>query len=249
MGDLRRLLSRIRGRVTRHRRVIVSGSELGESVDIARLICPLRYDIRIRIEFIRLLRDEWALYNDNLDQFLSRPQSRAYYVWFKEVVCARFMPRLQRDEHLIRPAFIERVQNTAKLWKSIVRDGYDSSTPIRLASGPSIQSVNGKTINSRYFAGDGCHRIACLYLTGHTRLEPKDYEVEVHRKFSPLDNTALLLNQFPLDRTEYLMFISLFYCDGLTIDSGDGILQYVESKKAELLPELKSVLAFDLSRV
>ncbi len=249
MADLHRVLSRIRARVTRHRQVIVPGNEFAEAVDIARLICPLRYDLCVRIEFIRLLRDEWALYADHLEQFLNRPQSRAYYVWFKDVACARFMPRLQRNENLIGPAFVERVHETARLWKSIVRDGYDSSTPIRLAFGRSVRSVNGKTINSRYFAGDGCHRMACLYLTGQTRLEPKHYEVEVHRSFSPLDNTALLLKQLPLDRATYLMYISRFYCDGLTIDSADEILQHVESRKAELLPELKSVFAFDLSRL
>lgn len=242
------LITRVQARVARYRQEVVPGIEIGESIDIDRLICPLRFDLWVRIDFIRLLHDEWALYADNLPRFLDRSQSRAYYVWFKEVRCARYSPQLYRDEKLVRPAFIERVHQTARIWRSIERDGFDRSTPIRLASGRSIRNVNGKTINSPYFAGDGCHRMACLYLTGQTRLEPQDYEVHLHRDFEPLDITAVLLKQLPLDRATYLNFISRFYC-GLQLDSADRILQHVASQRADLLPELESVLAFDLPRI
>lgn len=240
------LITRIQARVARYRQEIVSGLEIGESIDIGRLICPLRFDLCIRIDFIRLMRDEWALYTNELARFLERPESRAYYVWFREVRCARYSPQLYRDEKLVMPAFVERVHETARIWKSIERTGYDRTTPIRLESGRTIRTVNGKAINFRYFAGDGCHRMACLYLTGQTRLEPKDYEVRVQRDFEPLDITAELLRPLPLDRITYLNFISRFYCGGLRLDSPDRILRHVASERLDLLPELESVLAFDL---
>jgi hypothetical protein len=238
----------VRARLARLGQEIVPGSELAVPIAIGRLICPLRYDLWIRIEFIRLLRDEWNLYQDDFQSFLRRPQAQAYYTWFSEVVCARYLPQLYGDPRRIQPAFITRVHDSARLWQSIDRDGYDASTPIRLMSGRTIRPVNGKAITSAYFAGDGCHRMACLYVHGQTQLEPGQYEVLIHRTFEPLDNTAILMQHLPLDRMKYLHFLCAFYCDGLLLDSADTILQHVAGEKRDLLPELKSVLAFDLPR-
>lgn len=243
---LQDFITRVQDRVMRNRQWMVSGSEIGEAIDIARLICPLRFDIAVRIDFIRLLRDEWDLYITDFDGFLDLAESRAYYIWFHEIATARYRPQIYGDDSLVKPAFVNRVHKTARLWKLIDLNGYDPSTPIRLESGRSIQSVNGKTINATYFAGDGCHRISCLYLAGQTRLQPEHYQVRVHRHFQPLDNTALLIKVLPLDRATYLRFISRFYCGGLVLDSEDRILQRVASVNANLLPELESVLAFDL---
>lgn len=244
----RDLITRVQARLARYRQEVVPGIKIAKTIDIGRLICPLRYDLWVRIEFVRLLRDEWTLYSDDLPGFLDRPQSRAYYVWFKEVRCALYHPQIYRNEERVESEFVTRVQETAALWKSIERNGYDRSTPIRLGSGRSIRSVNGKTINATYFAGDGCHRMSCLYVTGQTRLEPEDYEVQVRREFEPLDITATLVQRLPLDRASYLRFLSRFYCDGLQLDSADRILRQVASEKPDLLAELESVLAFDLPR-
>lgn len=242
-------LTRVRARVRRSRRQVVSGRDIGESIPIDRLMCPLRYDLHVRIEFIRLLRDEWTLYENDLSGFLERPESRAYYVWFKEVACARYRRDLYGDDKLLHSAFVGRVHDTAKLWKSITSSGYNPSTPVRLQSGRSIQAVHGKRINSAYFAGDGCHRLSCLHVMGQDRLEPDQYEVEVARNYQPLDNTAILIKKLPLVKTEYLHFISGFYCDGMELDSVEEIRRQVASRNATLLPELESVLAFDLDSV
>ncbi|HEX2251156.1 MAG TPA: hypothetical protein VHH32_12480 [Gemmatimonadales bacterium] len=242
-------LTRVRARVRRSRRQVVSGRRIGESISIDRLMCPLRYDLYVRIEFVRLLREQWTMYANDLPGFLERPQSKAYYVWFKEVACARYQRQIYADDTLLRSAFYTRVHETARLWKSISGNGYDPSTPVRLQSGRSIRAVHGKTVNSTYFAGDGCHRVSCLYVMGHHRLEPVQYEVEFARSYQPLDNTAILIKKLPLSRTEYLHFLSRFYCEGLELDSVDQIRQHVASSKTTLLPELESVLAFDLDNV
>jgi hypothetical protein len=249
MAYVHDLGTRAGARVTRYRQKTVPGREIAESIDIDRLICPLRYDLCVRIDFIGLLRDEWTFYTEDLAGFLDRPQSKAYRVWFKEVRCRLYSPRIYRDEELVQSAYIQRVHETASLWRSIDSRGYDMSVPIRLGSGQSVRSVNGKTISSAYFAGDGCHRMACLYVTGRTRLEPEHYELRVERHFEPLDITSMLIDRLPLDRTTYLHFISRFYCDGLELGDAADILQYVARKKANLLPELESVLSFDLSRI
>jgi hypothetical protein len=243
------LVSRVQARIARYREEIVPGVEIGHSIDIGRLMCPLRFDLSMRIDFIRLLRDEPALYADNLPRFLDRPESRAYFVWFKEVRCARYNTRLYRDEQQLRPAFLERVHETARIWTSIEQDGYDRSRPIRLESGRTIRNVNGKAIDSPYFAGDGCHRLSCLYLIGQNALEPEDYQVRIRRDFEPLDITADLLERLPIDRVTYLAFISRFYCNGQQQDSAERILQFVASNRPDLLAELQSVFAYDLPRL
>jgi hypothetical protein len=239
-------LARVQARLGRARHQVVSGNTIGQAVDIARLMCPLRYDLWVRIEFIRLLRDESKLYSGDLAEFLDRPESRAYYRWFKEVACARFHPDIYRDDRLVQPVFLRRVQETSKLWDSIQRTGYDWSSRIRLRSGRTVQQVNNKRIDSANFLGDGCHRLSCLYVMGQTQLDPSQYEVEVAPVYQPLDNTAILIKSLPLDRIRYLRFISRYYCHGLELDSPDEIRARVAEKRPSLLSELESVFAFDL---
>jgi hypothetical protein len=242
----RDLLGRVQARVARSRSRLVAGRDLGDAVDIARLVCPLRYDLSVRIDFIRLLREEWGLYETNLPAFLDRPESKAYYVWFKDVACARFQPRLSRDSRRLAPVFVERVHETARLWKSIQTNGYNPTTPIRLRAGHPVCPVNGKVINSTYYAGDGCHRMACLFVGGQTQLLPEQYEVLIQPNFRPLDNTTLLIRHLPLDRAGYLRFISGFYCAGGELDTPEAILSQVAASKPDLLAELETVFAYDL---
>lgn len=225
---------------------VVPGAKLGSVIDLNRIICPLRYDICIRIEFIRLLRDEWTLYEEDFDLFRTRPAAKAYFVWFRDVRCATYQPKLLHNAARLEAGFMRRVRQTARLWRSMESNGFDTSRPIRLGGGRLVQEVNGKAINGTLFAGDGCHRIACLYLLGWRRLEPIHYEVAVQYCFKPFDNTATLIKSNALDLTAYLRYISKFYCDGLEVDSVDTIRQHVYVRKTELLPELESVLAYDL---
>ncbi len=235
--------------VARCDRRIVPGARVGHAVEIERLVCPLRYDVQVRLEFIRLLRDEWTRYDRDLNGFLEHPAAADYFVWFREVACARFHPEVYRREPAVRRRFRERVHATARLWRSLERDGYRLSRPIRLLSGETVELVNGKALATRLFAGDGCHRMACLWLSGRSHLEPRHYEVEVRRRLEPLDNTAILIRALPLDGRAYLEFLSRFYCDGAALDSVDALLRDVAAHRPELLSELESVLAADLGTV
>jgi hypothetical protein len=242
----RSLLGRMQARLSQSRTRLVPGRHLGHTVDIDRLICPLRYDLRVRIDFIRLLSQAWSLYETDLDQFLERPEAKAYYVWFRDVACARFHPELTQDAPRLASAFVERVHDTARLWRSIQTNGYNPATPIRLRAGDPVRPVNGKIIKTPYYAGDGCHRMACLYVGGQTQLLPEQYEVQIQPNFRPLDNTSLLIRHLPLDATGYLRFISGFYCEGRELDSAEAIRSHVATSRPELLPELDTVFAFDL---
>jgi hypothetical protein len=244
--SLRNLLTQARARVAAWGQETVSGTRIGESIEIARLMCPLRLDLAVRVEFIRLLRDEWTLYTDDLPRFLERPESKAYYVWFRDVRCAHYDPELRRDGERAGAAFLERVHQTARLWQSMERNGYDRSTPIRLETGRSVRPVNEKAVASPYFTGDGCHRLSCLYLMNRTRLSPEDYEVRVHRVYQPLDITGELLPLLSLDRSSYLRFMSQWYAPGQATDTADDMVRFVSRNRPELLHELQTVFAYDL---
>jgi hypothetical protein len=241
----RNLLARVQARVTRPHGQVVPGRELGDGVEIGRLACPLRYDLCVRIDFIRLLRQEWSLYQSNLPDFLRRPESQAYFIWFRDVATARFQPELARDQTRLRSVFVDRVHETAGLWQSIQSNGYNPATPIQLRAGRNVQPVNGKLVNTSYFAGDGCHRLACLFVSGQTSLRPEQYEVKIQDSFHPLDNTAVLIRHLPLAKATYLRFISGFYC-GQELNTAEAIVAHVASNAPHLLAELESVLNFDL---
>lgn len=228
---------------------IVPGSAFGAPVDIGRIICPLRYDICVRMDFIRLLRDRPTLHLEDFQSFRRLPATEAYFLWFRNVRSVRYEPSLLRNEIRLEAAFRDRVHQTAALWQSIERDGFDTAKRIRLTTGRKIRNVNGKMIDGRIFSGDGCHRIACLHLLGWKRLEPAHYEVAVRPRFVPLDITSELIEFGFVDRGKYLEFISHFYGDGLTFRSVEQIVQYVSQSRPELLVELRSVLDYDLARL
>lgn len=236
-------------RIERFGEHIVPGSVLGQAVYIDRIACPLRYDICVRIDFLRLLRDEWALYERDFDSFRQRPAVNAYFAWFRDIRCVNYEPTLLHDQTRLEASFVKRIRQTAVLWQSVERIGFDTSHPIRLSAGRSVENIHGKSISGGIFAGDGCHRIACLYLLGWRRLEPPHYEVAVRSRLKPFDNTATLIESKALDLASYLRYISQFYCDGMEFDTADSIRQHVAERKPELLAELQSVLAYDLTRL
>lgn len=243
------VVERIWRRVSDYRVRVVPGTALDEAIEIDRLIWPLRYDIWVRIEFVRLLRDEWTLYQGDFQTFRSRPATDMYQAWFKHVCCFRYNPALLEDPVRLEAAFIKRVHRTAQLWRSIEKNGFDASNPIRLMTGRSVKHVNGKVPQTSVFAGDGCHRLACLRLTGQRRLQPSQYEVAIHPRLTPIDNTAVLIDSGVVDREAYVRYLSQYYCDGATSECLDVVLEHVYRQAPDSLPELESVLAHDLTRL
>ncbi|KRE33786.1 hypothetical protein ASG82_22270 [Mycobacterium sp. Soil538] len=198
--------------------------------------------------FVRLLRDEWALYENDVDSFRLRPEAQAYFRWFRDIRSVRYEPSLLRDAKRMNSAFLARMDQTARLWQSMSRDGYDISAPIRLASGRTLERVNGKAVNEIVFSGDGCHRIACLQLLGWKHLKPVHYEVALYPRFTPLDITSILIEMGMLDRETYRRYLCEFYGQGTNVKSFEGLEHYLASASPALLEELQSVLTYDLAK-
>lgn len=227
----------------------ISGLEIGKQVRIYDIVCPLRYDILVRAEFIEFLANNDGLLATAREAILESPAARAYEVWFREVAILRFSPEIYHDGNQVRQRFAIRVEKTKRLWESISLNGFDSAHQIKLRSGKSILEVNGKSVSGPFFAGDGCHRIACLLVMGKKYLEPKEYEVALWPKFQPLDNTALLIDKLPITVSDYLTFISRGYCEGQTLATANEAVAYLEKHDPDRLTELKSILEHDLIRL
>ncbi len=227
----------------------VSGLEIGQRIRIYDLVCPLRYDISVRADFIRFLVDNAYLSTADFDAISEHPATKAYYTWFKEVAVRRFLPEIYHDDNRVHERFYERFMNVQALWASMRSQGFDHTYPVRLTSGNLVHEVNGKTVDTSFFAGDGCHRIACLLVMGKDVLEPEEYEVVSRAELRPLDNTALLLDKIPISMSDYLSFISRGYCGGRRLASADEALIYVEEHSPDRFAELKNVFRYDLDHL
>ena len=54
-------------------------------IDIAELATPLRYDIAIRRQFFRLLKENETLYRSNQRAFAELAKETEYFGWFKHI--------------------------------------------------------------------------------------------------------------------------------------------------------------------
>lgn len=228
---------------------LISGNEIGEQIKIYDLICPLRYDILIRADFIDFLAKNDYLSENDLDAIIKAAPAQRYQTWFREIAYRRRNPEHSHDENHFRERFYQRVRKVQELWKSINANGFDYNQPIRLKSGEVIREVNGKSFETRFYAGDGCHRIACLWVMGKEVIEPEEYEVAMSEEFIPLDNTAVLLDKLSISMSDYLNFISQGYCRGHIFDNAEQVLAYVGRHSPDRLEELKNVFRYDLSHL
>ena len=223
---------------------ILPGERVGPA-EIEPLICPLRYDLKVRIDLCRLWLNEGGFELDRPGFWEGVPALEAYYVWFREVEVRRFRRDLAGDDSRVRGEFPSRVRRALTLWESLAATGLDADARIRLRTGERIRSVNGKCLGARFFPADGCHRIAWVYARGARQLEPDQFIVERFQDFLPLDNTRLLLRTLPLSQEQYCAFLSAYYCQGKTVDSPLEILREVDASTPEKLREVLSVLEAD----
>jgi hypothetical protein len=246
------LVSRVR-RMFQRRRVppgsrFVAGEEFGEEVRIDSLICPLRYDIIVRANFLTYYEQHRDVYAHDFKAFLERPEAEAYFTaWFSDA--SRSRPHLGYDRVAVQKEYETRVHRAVRLFDSLYSSGFDTRHPIELRSASTIHHEHVKHIRRRLYAGDGCHRLAFLLSQGIKSLVPSQYGVLMFDEFRPRDNTYLLLGKVLRDEAQYCRFISKYYCDGKEIDQPDSILDHVKRNCPSLLEEVSSVMREDLRRL
>lgn len=212
---------------------------------IRHLISPLRYDVLVRQEFIRLMIVEWTTYEADIEAFLELARQQDYYIWFREVATFHIGIENPGDREALDRAFRRRVHKTGRLVGEFARTGYRPVYPITIQETDTPHTTGtGKTLHKRFHLVDGCHRLALLHMIGVPALPPTHYRL-IPREEAPVDNTTHLVRTLGLSPARYYRFLSMSYGSGVAHDDRASLLDDVATNQPHLLEELRSVLAVD----
>ena len=216
-----------------------------ESIPIDRIVSPLRYDILVRQRYFEVIREHRALAEEDFEAFMDLSRHQPYFAWFTQVVIPGYRSEMVGDDERVDAAFERRVRGCIALHDAFESTGYDRRRPIILRTGDQIAPTStGKRLARRIYAGDGCHRLACLRVAGVDVLEPDMYRLHVAEVFTPRDDTALLLRVMAIRPSDYFSFLSLSYADR-ELHSEEALLDHVRSTDPDRLPEVQKVIAVD----
>jgi hypothetical protein len=216
-----------------------------EPIPIDHLVSPLRYDILVREQYFAILRERRALAEEDFEAFMELSRAQPYFAWFTRIAIPSHRSELMSDEEGVDAAFERRVRGCIELHDAFESTGYDRRRPIILRTGHQIASTStGKRLARRIYAGDGCHRLACLRVAGVDVLEPDMYRLHVAQVLTPRDDTALLLRVMAISPRDYFTFLSLSYADR-ELYSEEALLDHVRSTDPDRLREIQEVIAVD----
>lgn len=209
-----------------------------ETLDIAKLISPLRYDVIVRAQFFEFL----SAHTDRSAAELTRLAiDEPYFVWFEHIECARFFPELlaHRDDLLNR--FALRVAGAVRTLRSFRENGFDRRFPVVLASvGPGAISDSGAPAIATIHIADGCHRLALLLADGRELL-PWMHQIRPAAR-ALQDNTRILVSRLSLDEATYSRFISQAFID-MPVDSLSQLRAELERTDPARVPDLEGTIA------
>ncbi len=221
---------------------ILEGREIGEDIRILSLACPLRYDLLVRRDFYTCYCNHADLFASDFESFLQRPAVEDYYTFFRNARVQRYRPELYNAHDRLREMFGDLVRRSVALYRSISTEGFDASRPIPLQTGRVVRHEHDVAVDARYYAGDGCHRIACLWTLGFERLPKEYYQVKVYRVCRPLDVTAQLIGRLPNGLERYWRYLAAYYCDGEDLHGASAIREYVMGHNPSKMAEVQSVI-------
>lgn len=216
-----------------------------EAVDVDELISPLRYDIMVRADFFDYLSERFDQYEEDFDRFAADATATPYYSWFTKVALVRYRPREAADRLQMTSAFRQRLRRSGRLVASFNAGGFDVRHPISVRTAqPGARTGTGKLVSRRYYAGDGCHRLALLVRSGMKTLPPSYYRVRRDPESTVIDNTQLLIRELRLTPEQYYRFLSRGYADRAFPDAL-SLQAHVAEHSPHRLTELKAVIAAD----
>lgn len=175
-------------------------AEENSELDIWPLVYPLRYDILIRKTFFDFYAEQRGLFEADFPAFISKAKHHQYYEWFRNVLVVRYESHLLQNAAALEDAFKERVIASVGLYNSIDTAGFDMNKPIIPYTGKTILPADtGRVTGEKYYAGDGCHRLACLMAMGYKKLPRSYVRIKCFKHLTPLDNTRLLVSSINVD--------------------------------------------------
>ncbi|MBI5030575.1 MAG: hypothetical protein HZB51_08605 [Chloroflexi bacterium] len=231
----------------------VSIPELSDGIDIASIVCPLRYDVLVRRDFFSFYAAHCDLYEADHSAFVACTKETSYYTWYLESESVRTNKHLRGDVDALAENFVERIDRAVALYKNVQREGFSNRFPITLKTAKRIllpttareSAPTSKHIRSRYFLADGCHRLALLMVLGYQTLPPDFFRVKYLQRFSPFDSTSLLAHRLISDPANYFRFLSSYYTAPFVFTNRNDFLGYIEANKPEWIDEVESVIHAD----
>jgi hypothetical protein len=123
--------------------------ELDEGIEIAALICPLRYDVIVRQEFYRFYEANRDLYEAEFDAFVRLATQSSYYTWYTASEVVRCSPYLQGKDELLRAGFEEQIRRAVALYEELMERGFDPKFPIILRKARAGTASSRKSSRTR----------------------------------------------------------------------------------------------------
>lgn len=227
--------------------------ELAEGIDIASLVCPLRYDVLVRRDFLAFYAAHRDLYIADFDAFVDLAKQGSYYIWYMQSEVVRCKRDLLGNEESLEAGFVDRIRAAAALYEAMRERDLVRKFPIILKTAEQLLPPTtdksgpptGKVVSARYFLADGCHRLAFLMAMGYTVLPTIYFRVKCFREFSPFDSTSLLVRSLPINQSTYFAFLSSYYCAPFVFEQREAFLRYISEKRPEFWQEVLSVIHVD----
>ncbi len=227
--------------------------ELANGIEIAAIICPLRYDVLVRKDFFTFYAAHCDLYNSDRGAFVDLVKQTSYYTWYLESESLRLKSKVRDNPQVLEWRFLMRLDRAISLYKSVQMNGFSKRYPIVLKTakhvlppttkrgGPST----GKQVGAKYFLADGCHRLALLMALGFKVLPAGYFRVKYYQEFSPFDSTSLLARLLLTEPAPYFRFLSTYYTAPVVLTNRNDFLSYVANHNPVLLDEVRSVIRTD----
>jgi hypothetical protein len=227
--------------------------ELANGIAIASIICPLRYDVLVRRDFISFYVAHRDLYDSNRNAFVACTKETSYYTWYLESELVRTNQHLRGNARALELNYRERIDRAVALYQSVQKEGFSARYPITLKTAKRILPPTtdragpptSKRIRAKYFLADGCHRLALLMALGYQTLPPNYFRVKFYQHFSPFDSTILLAQRLITEPSHYFSFLSNYYTAPMVLTNRRDFLRYINTHKPEWLDEVESVIHAD----
>ncbi len=227
--------------------------ELRNGIEIASLVCPLRYDVLMRRDFFPFYAAHRDLYQSNRGGFMALTKQTTYYTWYMGSEAVRTNGHLRGDRAALEKGFEERVCRAAELYESFQKGGFDLRFPLTLKTAERILPpttdrggpATGKSVSARYFLADGCHRLALLMAMGYKVLPQEYFRIKCYREFSPFDSTSLMVRRLAVQPSAYFEYLSSYYTAPHVSTNRDDFLGYVREHKPDLMDEVMTIMRVD----
>ncbi|MDR7418494.1 MAG: hypothetical protein QN178_06255 [Armatimonadota bacterium] len=243
---MRRLAQTVARRVLGSRTRWLDGADGPAEIEITPLVCPLRYDVLTRKQFIEFIDGHREMYARDRQAFLARARRQPYAVWLDGIVIPRHLPRLVNDPEGRARWLDERMLRFVALYDAMAARGFDREHPVEIRITNRLEpTVTGKTVQARFILGDGSHRLAFLMTRGYTALPRHLVRIRWFERLVPFDSTATLARLIPLDEPSYAAYLSSLYSAPVIHVRVADLVADVADRRPDRADEVRQVIAAD----